>query len=1087
MGFVQAGRISTVSDTVTVTSRRAHAAVLVIAAGLASTLVASVGVAQHFQVATADGLVRQNPDSARQAIEGLLATTSLASAEELAREFAQVWNDSVPYRTVVWFREAGPDNRVAKVAVDSLRRAGGKALRTEGTPRALLLWRTSLKEAKRIADTIGVVAATVNIGVAFYTDGQPDSAIGYLQSGYRLAVAIHDYRAAGTAAGTLASISKDRGDFREAADRYREAVSLHQRVGDTRGLAADHNNLGLVAAALGDTVGAREAYERALALNRRFDRKAAAAGNLTNLGTLADLQGDYAGAARLYREALGAYTAAADHRNTALVLRNLGRLELRRGNYRAAVSSLRQALSKIERIGPPGAIVTVRIDLARALAETGDVQAAVTVLDRAESAAERGRLTERELASLSLARAEMEARLNRTAAADRYLGRAERYFQISGDPTGQADAQEQRALLQMRRGENRAARDRLRLALQGRALAGDARATAGTRLLLGFAEGSLDDTAAARLAYTEARATYALTGDAVGEAVTLGALAQLTQGQGLMLSADSLYAAALARLEGYPAPAVTWWLHLGRSESLRARRKTTAAAAELRASIAEVERSSGAFALPSNRAAFMADKWQPYAALAQLNQSRGEPDSAFAISERMRAQEMLEQLANGTTSFNGNSSPTSESGDLRQRIMELSLRLTAVDSEASGYRGPELNHVTQDAVREALADAEEKYARVLEGLRQGGGDRSVLAARATVSARDLQQRLSSEEVFLEYLVSDSTSMVFVVSSDSVAALNLQVGAKTLGRLVDFARETVRPDAPAEGRALWRAPLQRLYAYLISPVEQAGLLTGKDRLFIVPHGTLHYLPFAALISPGERTHFLVERFSIAYAPSASVWAQLSPNVAQPGLRNLLLLAPMSHQALPGAASEVRRIAGIYGTEVMSLFGGDASERAFRDLAPGYDIVHLASFGVLNKQNPLFSYVTLQPATELDGRLEVYEILGLSLRASLVVLSACQTALGSGALGDVPAGDDWVGLMQAFLYAGSSRVMATLWPVPDRPTASLMAEFYEGLRGGAADDVALAEAQRAALTRRATSHPQYWAGFVLTGGRSARTTR
>jgi CHAT domain-containing protein len=101
---------------------------------------------------------------------------------------------------------------------------------------------------------------------------------------------------------------------------------------------------------------------------------------------------------------------------------------------------------------------------------------------------------------------------------------------------------------------------------------------------------------------------------------------------------------------------------------------------------------------------------------------------------------------------------------------------------------------------------------------------------------------------------------------------------------------------------------------------------------------------------------------------------------------------------------------------------------------------------------------------------------------VVLSACQTALGGGALGDVPPGDDWIGLVQAFLSAGSARVMATLWPVADRPTASLMASFYSRLRAGTPDDEALAEAQRDALRRPATRHPRHWAGFVITGAPS-----
>jgi len=99
---------------------------------------------------------------------------------------------------------------------------------------------------------------------------------------------------------------------------------------------------------------------------------------------------------------------------------------------------------------------------------------------------------------------------------------------------------------------------------------------------------------------------------------------------------------------------------------------------------------------------------------------------------------------------------------------------------------------------------------------------------------------------------------------------------------------------------------------------------------------------------------------------------------------------------------------------------------------------------------------------------------------VVLSACQTGMGAGALGDVPPGDDWVGLVQAFFFAGASNVMATLWPVQDRATADLMTRFYAALAAGRPEAEALAEAQQAMLRNPATVHPFYWAGFTLSGG-------
>ncbi|HET9709431.1 MAG TPA: CHAT domain-containing protein, partial [Gemmatimonadales bacterium] len=128
--------------------------------------------------------------------------------------------------------------------------------------------------------------------------------------------------------------------------------------------------------------------------------------------------------------------------------------------------------------------------------------------------------------------------------------------------------------------------------------------------------------------------------------------------------------------------------------------------------------------------------------------------------------------------------------------------------------------------------------------------------------------------------------------------------------------------------------------------------------------------------------------------------------------------------------------------------------------------------------------LAPGEEQDGRLEVHEVFGLHLDADLVVLSACQTGLASGALADVPPGDDWVGLTRAFLHAGARRVVATLWPVDDWATAALMERFYQGYAGGAEPGRALAEAQRALLAQPATRDPFYWAGFTAVGGSQER---
>jgi len=348
--------------------------------------------------------------------------------------------------------------------------------------------------------------------------------------------------------------------------------------------------------------------------------------------------------------------------------------------------------------------------------------------------------------------------------------------------------------------------------------------------------------------------------------------------------------------------------------------------------------------------------------------------------------------------------------------------------------------------------------------------------------QDVRKALPPDAALLEYLVSDSSSLVFVVTRDTAAALELPVGRHELATLVEFTRSMLVSPSRAAAPGLWRAPLQRLYRYLVEPVETTGLLAGKHSLVIAPHAELHYVPFAALLTGSSPDRFLVERYRLTSVPSASVWLRLqqrAPGLGPNDAGRVLALAPRA-SVLPGSAAEVAAIQRLYGDRARVLVGKDASRRALHDAAGGHEIIHLATYGVLNKDNPLFSFVELTPAGADDGRLEVHDVFGLDLHARLVVLSACQSALGAGTQADVPQGDDWIGLVEAFHFAGASNVLATLWPVEDRATADFMALFYSGLKAGESEAEALAEAQRSTLRKNATAQPFFWAGFTLSGG-------
>jgi CHAT domain-containing protein len=152
-----------------------------------------------------------------------------------------------------------------------------------------------------------------------------------------------------------------------------------------------------------------------------------------------------------------------------------------------------------------------------------------------------------------------------------------------------------------------------------------------------------------------------------------------------------------------------------------------------------------------------------------------------------------------------------------------------------------------------------------------------------------------------------------------------------------------------------------------------------------------------------------------------------------------------------------------------------------------VVHVASHGVLNAVNPLFSRIELAldrtRSSADDGRLEVHEVLELEIRSPLVFLSGCETGLGPGASRRYAPGEDYATLATAFLAAGAGQVVATLWAIPDSGAAVFAARFYANVgRSGTAE--ALASAQRALMAQARFKHPYYWAGYRVAGSEFIR---
>ena len=1023
---------------------------------------------------------RARPLAVRDAVTDALARNDLAAARSLAAAYAEAWSDSFLVREVARFEAWPEERRTAKVWADSARRAGVAAYGRAGPTVAIAIWRRALKRARTINDTSGIAAVLGNIGAGFLREGRLDSASTYLERSRVLASSVGDIRVEANALGTLAGTRADGGNLAAAREGYARALALRERIGDSRGVAADHNNLGLLAQTAGDPDEARRQFEAALELNRRDGRDAVAATNLVNLAGLAAAAGDFGRAEALYRDALATWRAHEQWAEAADALHGLGQLELRRGDYPAARAALLEALASYDRTGPLSEALAVRRELAGALAAAGDLQGALDQLHRAEHLADSARAPPGVRAGIALAHGDLALQLNTLAEADRRYAQAALLYRRAGDPVGEAEAQQGRGVLFLERDNYPRAQALLQGAWRTEMAAGNQRAAALTRLSLGQVAEARGDATAARRLLAQAAADLGSLGDPVGAAAAVAEQASLEAEAGLPAAAESLYRTGLAGLGDKIAPEIAWRLHAGLGLARHAQGRDDDATRELRAALAEIERPSRSLALAERRSAFLADKWDVYGQLALIERARGRPEAAFEASERLRAREMLELLQHGRLASPDTAAElVSREQDLRHRIAELTHDLDSADADA--LRGPDAPPAS-GATHEALGRAQEAYTELLLDMRERSPRHATLVSPVTATWRDVGRRLGADAALIEYLVSDSGSLAFVVARDTVVIVDLGVRRHDLARLVEFARGTLlapRPEGassiPAD--SLWRGPLRQLHQFLIAPLEETGVLAGKTRLILVPHAELHYLPFAALLGGSGRGRFLIERYEVAVTPSASVWLALGDRPAGPVASGTLVLAPRP-DVLPASRREAAAVGRLGGADVQVLTGSAATEAAFRREAPRRRILHLATYGVLNKQNPLFSFVDLARDSAQDGRLEVHEVFGLHLAADLVVLSACQTGLGAGALADVPAGDDWVGLTRAFLHAGAANVVATLWPVEDWATAALMEEFYRAYVSGADPAHALAEAQRALLAAPTTSQPFYWAGFVIT---------
>ncbi len=363
-----------------------------------------------------------------------------------------------------------------------------------------------------------------------------------------------------------------------------------------------------------------------------------------------------------------------------------------------------------------------------------------------------------------------------------------------------------------------------------------------------------------------------------------------------------------------------------------------------------------------------------------------------------------------------------------------------------------------------------------------------------VSLQRLRATLADGELVIEYVLGGERSFALAISRDRVAHFELQ-GRAVLESAVDMHLGAIwhQRDARAEARALFRL--------LLEPA--APLLSQSKRLVIVPDGKLHLAAFGALLDPASR--YLVDTQVISYAPSATVYHLLSTLIPQPPLHASVLgvggaryastrfgeIQPSFRgsrffgtssaprwSAIPQSLAEVHDVANSGLGKPLLLTGDKATEADLKRLPLStFRVLHFALHSTIDDEFPDRSALVLSADrnNKEDDLLQAREILGISLNADLVTLSACDA--GAGSIEGIAGMNS---LVQAFLMAGSRSVVASIWPAEDMFTAALMRRFYANLREGFDKAEALTLAKRELLrTHGPGAHPSLWAGFRLVG--------
>ena len=982
---------------------------------------------------------------------------------QAARDYLAVTGDSLLLSDVAFAKRASAAQKKKWYEATGWEEAAS-GLQSSDPAKAATLFRRAAETYRDVRHLRREAVAWGSLGVSCWNAGDFDCVAAAYQNALVKRKALGDSLLIGRTLNGLGSLHFQRGNYDSALVYYRDAKSIRERLGRQADLGTTLAYIGNVYYRLGNLKEARSLYMAALEqLGPKGPKGPVSEARIGLANVLSDL-GDNQEAARIYREEIAAAEARGDTRWAAHIRGNLGLEMFRLGDHAGAIQELQAAQDTLARFDDKYELSTLKSRTGIVYLDLSDYARALPAFEEAKklaAASDNQTALGNALVNLGSTYIEMGL-LDRSQES---LESALKQYEALKDTAGINDVNLKLALVYQKKGQYQDALDLRRRVLKWNEEQG----------LLGpaaNAHGSI--------------------------AVTLDLLGQSDEAQREYQTAADL-ARSLGRND------ILWRCFLGIGDSFERAGMLDSARVYNEKAINVLESLRGRTFSEETKAAFLG-KWSyVYEAqihvLAKLNALKPSPalvEEAWTTAERGKARAFLDAMSAGNLRLESTLDPETASRKKEEDIAVNDLRHRL--REATSAVPPD----TLAAWKKALQSAERRSAEIEERARLNNPRYAALTAERPLTVSDTRRRLLGEDgsLLLEYSLGDSASYLFAVTSKESHLYALPPRVKIEEEVRSL--RSVLSSPSSKGDAQFIQSATALYHMVLLPARD--LLGRSKSVLIVPDGLLHLLPFDVLfeqsrspIPSGDKDRgeffaklpYAMGNRRVFYGPSASALALMeSQKGALPKERRLLAIGDPVFVAagndsaglkpLPQTRTEVESIAKRFrAADREVLLGTAAREKTLTapDFLEKYRIIHFATHGLVDERHPERSSLALSypQDPQEDGYLQASEIYGLHMNADLVVLSACETGLGR-----MVRGEGVLGLPRAFFYAGARSVLVSLWSVSDRSTAQLMTSFYASLVGKGEDTSrALTTAKETLRKKVNTSHPFYWAPFVLIG--------